>query len=112
MSTTALGTVSIKTQCAPLLKENLSRIKVIFSAQLTEKTIQEQGGIIKYDITAPIAEEKIVSTDFINRVQSPGYFTKVKMKRSPRRGSGSRGGSATVRPGSLPRDVTSGQRRL
>lgn len=69
MSTAALGTVSIKTQCVPLLKENLSRIKVIFSAQLTEKTVQEQDGITKYDITAPIAEEKIVSTDFINRVQ-------------------------------------------
>lgn len=77
MSTTALGTVFIKTQCAPLLKENLSRIKVIFSAQLTEKTIQEQDGITNYDITAPIAEEKMVSTDFINRVQVSANLVNV-----------------------------------
>ncbi|XP_022900384.2 probable ribonuclease ZC3H12D isoform X1 [Onthophagus taurus] len=63
-----LGTVCIKPQCVPLLNENLNLVKVLFSAQLTEGGRTTDDGLTCFDVSAPIAEDRVTS-DFILRVQ-------------------------------------------
>lgn len=69
MSKNVLGLVYIKSSCVTLLKENLDRIAVLFSADLCEKSVQEQykDGISSLEVTAPVTLER--SPDFLNRLQ-------------------------------------------
>lgn len=73
MSTTAVGTVKIRSSCAQLLKENSERISVLFSAQLSEKgpRQQERDSYVSYDVhlSAPSGAEKKLSADFVTRLQ-------------------------------------------
>lgn len=73
MSAPSVGTVFIKSACTPLLKENLSRITVLFSAFLTEKSAQERtsDGITSFDVNyaVPGASDRKPSPDFVSRLQ-------------------------------------------
>lgn len=69
MSTSSVGTVYIKSACTPLLKENLSRISVLFSAFLSEKGAQDD--IISFEVSYAIAgsSSRKPSADFLSRLQ-------------------------------------------
>lgn len=67
MSQNILGSIHIKSSCVTLLKENLERIAVLFSATLNEKATQEYEDLIYFDLSAPTTLDR--SPDFLNRVQ-------------------------------------------
>lgn len=93
MSQNLLGSIYIKSSCAKLLKDDLDRIAVLFSATLSEKKLtsttglettgggkgkEEYDDLTYYDVTAPIDVDR--STDFINRVQVRQKKTKQNKK--------------------------------
>lgn len=73
MSITIVGTVKIKSTCTQLLKENSERISVLFSAQLSEKTVQEYAkegySVFEVCVLVPGGAEKKISSDFVTRLQ-------------------------------------------
>ncbi|VEN61774.1 unnamed protein product [Callosobruchus maculatus] len=74
MSKSIVGTVKIKPTCTQLLKENLDRISVLFSAILSENSaVQEKTSdqAVLYDVFLSVPEEteRVLSPDFITRLQ-------------------------------------------
>ncbi|KAF5288773.1 hypothetical protein FQA39_LY15264 [Lamprigera yunnana] len=73
MSASSVGTVYIKSACTPLLRENLSRISVLFSAFLSEKSVEDNSsdGLISFEVNYAVAgsSNRKPSPDFISRLQ-------------------------------------------
>ncbi|XP_057664941.1 probable ribonuclease ZC3H12D isoform X1 [Diorhabda carinulata] len=73
MSKTVVGTVRVKQTCKQLLRENLDRISVLFSADLSEKCFPQDHSTDQtiYDvlINAPDNSERTLSPDFLTRLQ-------------------------------------------
>lgn len=75
MSTTQhVGTVTLKTSCVPLLKSNLDRISVLFSAKLSENCASdpsnEDRNVTVYNVYSMVANtNRTVGSDFISRLQ-------------------------------------------
>lgn len=84
MSTQFVGTVKVKPKCIPILRENLDRISVLFSANLTEKNApNNDDNFVFYDVISTASAERI-SSDFVSRLQkyvddicSEGYISAV-----------------------------------
>lgn len=70
MSKNTVGTISLRSTCVPLLKENLDRILVLFAAILKEKTRCSDHTVV-YDVllSGPEGPVRSVSGDFISRLQ-------------------------------------------
>lgn len=73
MSKTIVGTVRIKQSCIQLLRENLDRISVLFSAILSEKCFSQDKSsdqtVFEVLINAPDNSERSLSPDFVTRLQ-------------------------------------------
>lgn len=70
MSKKVVGTVKIKSGCSHILKENLDRISVLFSADLDEHG-KKSDGFVLYDVllNVPGDVERSLSPDFLSRLQ-------------------------------------------
>lgn len=73
MSKSVVGTVKIKPNCTQLLRQNLDRISVLFSAVLNEKCLkpEKRSDYVQYDVVVLVPDdfERTVSPDFITRLQ-------------------------------------------
>ncbi|XP_028133867.1 probable ribonuclease ZC3H12D isoform X1 [Diabrotica virgifera virgifera] len=73
MSNVVVGLVRIKQSCTQLLRENLDRISVLFSAVLSEKCFSQDKSsdhtIFEVLITVPDNTERTLSPDFVTRLQ-------------------------------------------
>ncbi|CAG9856569.1 unnamed protein product [Phyllotreta striolata] len=73
MSRTVVGAVRIKQSCTHLLRENLERISILFSAVLSEKCLSQDKpadqSVFDVLISAPDNPQRSLSPDFVTRLQ-------------------------------------------